>query len=648
MKRVFSLIGLLVLLLTLVPASVAAAPPDPVIQNPWVAKQIAQWEDCVDVALGKMPADLAVRAGKLFDSNTGTWLEDQTIAVKGNYICWVGPTAEWKHEAKQAIDYSAYTLGPVFGESHTHLESARETPDQAARFQTLYGQGWVLEASHEAANVWPVEKMVAYFLKCWDLGCPFNIYPDLASAAPPTPFEFTGAGDSYNYDSFMKLFQSDPRVRDIDEVMNGPVWKNRNFPGHKVLLGLLAAAFSTGNPIEGHMSLYTSFDDISAAGDMHLSSDHENARGTDQVSLGEEAWRKLTHGVTLILRTADADQIIPYLIQKGLKDWSKVTLTTDDRAPDETLNPAIGGTVDNVRRAVKAGATVEVAWQMASINPARYSDVAELEGSDSPGKFASFLVLQGDPKDFNIKHVWVNGVHAVEDGKFIATIPAADWSEYTGTMNTGKLTVDDFAIKVDNSAVTATVAVLQPFYFAPDYMTTVLPVKDGKVQSDHKAGYVKLSMIDRYHGTPNVASMIWTGVGPDEDGAAFCETESHDNHYLQCLSTSDEAALLATNRLNQIGGGYIFVKDGEVVAEVALEVGGLMTATPAAQTAVNFQNFWKKLGAYTWLGKLVSELRQRFATLTCDPWKWVLVTPFAGCKSGFVNVTTGQCHAVAW
>jgi adenine deaminase len=37
-----------------------------------------------------------------------------------------------------------------------------------------------------------------------------------------------------------------------------------------------------------------------------------------------------------------------------------------------------------------------------------------------------------------------------------------------------------------------------------------------------------------------------------------------------------------------------------------------------------------------------------FATLTCSPWRWVLVAPSALCPTGFVNVQTGEQHPVVW
>ena len=38
----------------------------------------------------------------------------------------------------------------------------------------------------------------------------------------------------------------------------------------------------------------------------------------------------------------------------------------------------------------------------------------------------------------------------------------------------------------------------------------------------------------------------------------------------------------------------------------------------------------------------------KFATLTCSPWRWVLVAPSKLAPEGFVNVQTGETHKVVW
>ena len=40
--------------------------------------------------------------------------------------------------------------------------------------------------------------------------------------------------------------------------------------------------------------------------------------------------------------------------------------------------------------------------------------------------------------------------------------------------------------------------------------------------------------------------------------------------------------------------------------------------------------------------------RLAFATLTCAPWRWVIVAPSELAPEGFVNVAPGQTHPIVW
>jgi adenine deaminase len=77
--------------------------------------------------------------------------------------------------------------------------------------------------------------------------------------------------------------------------------------------------------------------------------------------------------------------------------------------------------------------------------------------------------------------------------------------------------------------------------------------------------------------------MFWLGCGPKTPDTAVGCTVAHDKHNLWIAGSSDEAMAMVANRVAEIGGGWVLVSGGKVLAEVRYEIGGLMTQRPAEE-----------------------------------------------------------------
>ena len=65
---------------------------------------------------------IAVRAGKLFDSNAGKMLTNQVVLITGERISEVGPAAQVRIPAgAQVIDLSRETVLPGLIDAHSHI-----------------------------------------------------------------------------------------------------------------------------------------------------------------------------------------------------------------------------------------------------------------------------------------------------------------------------------------------------------------------------------------------------------------------------------------------------------------------------------------------------------------------------------------------
>jgi hypothetical protein len=81
---------------------------------------------------------VAVRAGRLFDSKTGTMLKDQVIVIKGDRITAAGPADRTPiPSGAMVIDLSRATVLPGLIDRHVHLMQDQQPNDARAAFSGL-------------------------------------------------------------------------------------------------------------------------------------------------------------------------------------------------------------------------------------------------------------------------------------------------------------------------------------------------------------------------------------------------------------------------------------------------------------------------------------------------------------------------------
>lgn len=607
--------------------------------------EIAIRQDLTLVALGKRAADRVLRVGRLLDVHSRTWLDDQEIVIKGRRIAHVGPAGSWTGEAAERAHEPDLAAVPGFGEAHKHIESSHLTPEHEAALVMPHGVTWVCEASHEFSNVNGANNL-EFWLEARRRGSPMKIFPLPGSAVPPTAYEW--GGGYFGYDEQKQFLNESLMVAGLDEVMDWPsVWNPEN-PSYDRLWGMIRATFEKRAVVEGHAAGLRDLASINAFAAAGMASDHEGW-------FLEEVWEKLTHGLFVELRPHSLPELIQGLIAKGLSDWSQIAFVTDDRSASDTLK--LGATDYNMRLAIENGLAPEIAIQCVTINPARHMRLTPWVGSIAPGRFADIVLLE-DVATLRIAKVWADGRPASEGATFVGELPAIDWPEWaTRTVKIDRtVTAADFRIPAPGEGATAKAALLRPFHWHDDFITMELPVADGAVQRDFERNVTKFAIVDRFSGAAKVSKMFWLGTGPRTPDTALGATLGHDKHNIWVVGSSDEAMAMVANELAAQQGGWVLVSGGKVVARVLYEVGGLMTARPAAELDAEMQALYAEGAKIDWMYEPTFSPRWwpgfperlSFATLTCAPWRWVLVAPSPLAPEGFVNVATGATHPVVW
>jgi adenine deaminase len=601
-------------------------------------------QDLVLTALGKRPADLALRVGRLLDVHTRTWYPDQEIVIKGRRIAWVGPAGEYSGEVRERIDKSALSAVPGFGEVHKHIESTHLTPEWEAALVLPHGNTWTCEASHEFSNVAGSENL-SFWLEARKRGSPLKIFPLPGSAVPPTIYE--RGGSWFGYEEQSEFLKESLMVAGLDEVMDWPAICDPKNPSYERLWGMIRATFAQRGVVEGHGAGLRDTTTINAFAAAGLAGDHE-------AWYPDEVLAKLSHGIFIEVRQYLIKDIVPGLLKSGLADWSQIAFTTDDRSATNTLKT---GAIDyNARTAIEHGVPPEIAIQCVTLNPARHMRLTPWVGSVAPGRFADIVLLE-DVASLKIAEVWADGRAVSRGAEYIAAVPKIDWPyTVTHTVNIQRtITADDFAIAAAPDRTTMQAALLRPFHWHDDFITMELPVRDGQVQRDPDRNVTKFAIVNRFAGNAPISRMFWLGCGPrDADTAIGCSV-AHDRHNIWVAGSSDRAMAQVVNQLKEQQGGWVLVRGGEITATVRYEVGGLMTCRPAVELDAEMQHLYREGEKVDWMFEYSHPRwfagfpeRLIFATLTCAPWRWVLVAPCEEAPQGFVNVQTGATHPVVW
>ncbi len=609
------------------------------------ANEVRIRQDLVLTALGKRPADTALRVGRLLDVHTRSWQEDWEIIVKGRRIAFVGPAGHYQGQVKERVHEPKLAAVPGLGEVHKHIESSHLTPEWEAALVLPRGNTWTCEASHEFSNVDGPHNL-EFWLEARKRGSPLKIFPLPGSAVPPTAYEW--GGGYFGYGEQKEFMAHSLMVLGLDEVMDWPaVWNPQN-PSYQRLWGMIEATFAARGVVEGHASGLRDLPSINAFAAAGLASDHE-------VQTPEETWDKLMRGLFIELRIYAMPEIIKFLLEKGLADWSQIAFTTDDRSASHTLQ--LGASDHNARLAIESGLAPEIAIQCVTINPARHMRLTPYVGSLSPGRFAD-VVLLSDVPSFAIAKVWADGAQVSEGARYLGQAPQIDWPNWAkSTVNIKrKVTPGDFALRAEPGRATMKAAVIRPFHWHPEFYTMELPVRDGEVQRDPSENITKFAIVDRFSGEAKISKMFWRGCGPRTRETALACSVAHDKHNIWTVGSSDAAMARAVNALVDIQGGWALVREGELTATVRFEIGGLMSCRPAEELDAEMQRLYAEARKIDWMYEPTFRPRWfpgfperlMFATLTCAPWTWVLVAPCKEAPEGFINVQTGETHKVVW
>ena len=497
-------------------------------------------------ALGEAKADLVIKDTRFLNVVTGE-IAAGDIALCGDRIIGTYDS----YEGTEEIDGRGLTVVPGFIDTHVHCESTCVTPLEFDRCVLPRGTTTAICDPHEICNVLG-EKGLRYFLDCAE-GTVLDLRVQLSSCVPATELETSGA----RLEAADLLRHKDhPKVLGLAEFMN--------FPGvfHKVDGVLDKLAAFDGRHIDGHAPLLSGRE-LNA----YLSCGIRNCHETTSAP---EAMEKLRKGMQVLIRDGSVSKDVHALASVIQPETSPfLGFCTDDRNP---LDIAEEGHMDHlIRSAIRLGAPVAHVYRAATWSAARGFGLFD-RGLVAPGQRAD-LVLLDDLEACAVNRVIRNGRVVTPDS--FAGRPAVS-PVGLRSVKLDPVTAEDFAVPAAGS-VQSVIGVL-PGKIITAHLRLEVPARNGTLVADPDRDILKICVFARHGTNRNVGRGFVSGFQFRE--GALASSVGHDSHNICVVGASDEDMAVAVNRLIELQGGFVAVRNGQVVGELALPLAGLMSLEP--------------------------------------------------------------------
>lgn len=531
-------------------------------------KQAIQWRKLIDVLLDSNQfADLVLKDGFVINTITRE-IYEADVAIKGEHILMVGDASELIGSRTKVVDVRGKFISPGFIDSHMHFESAMLTCTEFSRLSIPTGTTTIVADPHEIGNVLGVHGMQEMIKEAKTL--PNQIYFTVPAAVPDAPGLET-AGFEVNSKHMAELL-NDPYVQGIGEIQSfsniQPVYEN----APELIDDLVAAvsyANSIGKTVEGNApGLFGK--ELAAhiiSGGTHVSC-HET-------TTKEEMMEKLRYGISVFMREGSSQrnmaECIRAITEEGM-DSRRAILVSDDMVPEDLLKD--GHMNDIVRRTIAQGIDPVEAIQMATINPATHFGFKDV-GLLAPGKRANIAVID-DLNEMTIHQVYLNGVLAAEKGELTIDLGTYTYPESVKkSVKRGPVRLEDLHIQASGSRarVRAIVAIPDQNLTGADEFD--LNVSNGVVQPCLQQDVLPVLVVERHGRTGNIGKGFLNGF--KLQSGAIAESVAHDTHNIIVTGTNYEDMVTAVNRVIAMDGGIAMIKDGKVVGDLPLRVGGLIT-----------------------------------------------------------------------
>ncbi|WHZ03465.1 adenine deaminase C-terminal domain-containing protein [Neobacillus sp. YX16] len=520
----------------------------------------------VSVLDGKTSPTTLLKNALYLNQTFRQWMR-ANIWIYEDRIVYVGENLPANLENCEIIDCTNEILVPGYIEPHAHPFQLYN-PHTLAAYASQFGTTTII--NDNMSLIMNLKKKEA-----------FSLLKDLRSI-PTTMFwwcrfdpqtEILNEEDVFSHSNIKSWLEHDA-VLQGGELTGWP----KLLDGDDMMLHWMQETKRLHKKIEGH---FPGASEKTLAKLMLLGADSDHEAMT-----GEEVYNRLMQGYMVSLRYSSIRPDLPDLLDDmkrlGIEAYDRLMFNTDGSTStfyEQGINDQM------IRIAIEKGVPVIDAYNMATVNIARYYNIDHLHGNIATGRVANINFLSSienpTPHSVLAKGKWVK-----RDGQVMDAYHSINWDEYgLKPMELDwALSVDDlqfsmpFGIKMENSVIT------KPYSIAID-------ASGDELSTDHDECF--FTLLDR-NGKWRINTLL-KGFATNLSALASSFSNTGD---IILIGKNKRDMLAAFDRMKELGGGIVMVEEEQVVCEVPLRLNGIMSNLPIKEL-INEEK------------KLLVELRER-------------------------------------
>jgi adenine deaminase len=502
----------------------------------------------VSVLDGKTSPTILLKNALYLNQTFRQWMR-ANIWIYEDRIVYVGENMPQQMENCEIIDCTNEILVPGYIEPHAHPYQLYN-PHTLAAYASQFGTTTII--NDNMSLIMHLKKKEA-----------FSLLKDLRSI-PTTMFwwcrfdsqtEILNEEDVFSHSNIKSWLEHDA-VLQGGELTGWP----KLLDGDDMMLHWIQEAKRMRKQIEGH---FPGASEKTLAKMMLLGADSDHEAMT-----GEEVYNRLMQGYMVSLRYSsirpDLPEILDDMNRLGIQAYDRLMFNTDGST--STFYEQ-GITDQMIRIAIEKGVPVIDAYNMATVNIARYYNIDHLHGNIATGRVANinFLSSIEDPTPHSVlaKGKWVK-----REGEVVEAYHSINWEDYgLKPMELDwNLSIDDlqfsmpFGIKMENSVIT------KPYSIAID-------ASGDELSTDHDECF--FTLLDR-NGKWRINTLL---KGFAKNLSALASSFSNTGDII-LIGKNKRDMLAAFDRMKELGGGIVMVEDEQVVCEVPLKLNGIMSNLP--------------------------------------------------------------------